>query len=286
MADGVQTPTEEDRSKTSLESFLGETLIITGIGAVLYFWGILYYLQLGESLGLGISLFSISPYEVIVAPWDNAIWALIWSGALWVMWHQIHIYLVIAYYVLALIFIPVAFCFKVISGIKKISHVTRAIACIGRMIRTFFLKIPSPPDQLLADFDSPMKARRMFIATAQMLILFSIIGIGLSMPAKAKARVKDYLESSQKSHVEVLCIDDSIVKGEYVLALGDAIVVDLEQAGQPMRVLIKQAQIKRIIKLLSMPAEEAPALPEPAPTIAQPSPASLPPLTTVQPMTK
>lgn len=270
MADTVQPPTEEDKSKTGLESFLGETLIITGIGAVLYFWGILYYLQLGESLGLGISLFSISPYEVIVAPWDNAIWALIWSGTLWVMWHQTHIYLVIAYYVLALIFIPVAFCLNVACGIKPIRHVKKFLTGIGQKILTLFRKIPRPPDELLADFDNPMKARRMFIATAQMLILFSIIGIGLSMPAKAKARVKAHVESTQKSHVEVLCTDDTIVKGEYVLALGDAILVDLEQAGQPMRVLIKQAQIKRIIKLLPMPAEavkETPTSTEPVPLI-------------------
>jgi len=280
MADTVQLLTEKDKSKTGIESFLGETLIITGIGAILYFWGILYYLQLTESLGLGISLFSISPYEVIVAPWANAIWVLIWAGALWVLWHQLHIHLVIVYYVLALIFIPVAFCFKVISGIKPISYATQAIACIGRMTRTLFRKIPSPPDQLLVDFANPTKDRSMFIATAQMLIVFSLIGIGLSMPAKAKARVNAHLKSSEKSHVEVLCTDDSIVKGEYVLSLGDAIVVDLEQDNRPMRVLIKQAQIKRIIKLLPekpakvpkvSPVSNESSIPSPAPS-AQPPP--------------
>jgi hypothetical protein len=248
--------------KTPAISLIGETLVITATGAVLYFWGIIYYMQLTESLGLGISLFSISVYEVIVAPWDNAIWVILWTVLLWVLWHQKHIYLVIAFYTLTPIFIPLALCVKIASRSKAIRWF---IALLGDFIKkalSLLRKIPQPSDELLSDLNNPLKDRRMFIATFHAIVVFVIIGTGLYMPSKAKARVKAHLDSTNKSFVEVVCEDGATVRGEYILALGDAIVIDLEETGQPMRVLIKQAQIKRIIKLL--PKKHAAVAKEPS----------------------
>jgi hypothetical protein len=118
---------EPESPKTAVERLLGETLVITGIGAVLYFWGILYYRQLAESLGLGLSLFSVSPYEVIIAPWDNAIRLLLYTALFWLLWHQRHVFLILLYYVVVVVLMPVAFCLKLIRGIRLIRSLLSAV---------------------------------------------------------------------------------------------------------------------------------------------------------------
>jgi hypothetical protein len=130
-------------------------------------------------------------------------------------------------------------------------------------------QLPPPPESALAAFNDIKRDRLMFRATLHFIIVITVAGIGLYMPTKAEKWTRAQLESKEKRVVEVLCSDDSIIKGNYVLALGEAIVVDLENNGQSQRILIRQDQIRRIIKHL--PADEKPAvvheiIPAPAPS--------------------
>lgn len=254
------------------KSVLGETLLITLVGAVLYFWGILYYLQLTESLGLGISMFSISIYEVIVAPWDQAIAVLTWGAVLWLLWHQRHLLEWALYYGAVIPGFIVLWLLRLLTpkvARKRIAHGSRSII---ESIKANFPQALHPPASLIASLNDPVKDHRMLAATLHVVIVLAIVGVGLSMPAKALKRVENYAASTDVTLVEALCVDGSIVSGTYVLSLGDAVVIDTQDAGQPRRVLLKQSQLKRFDKLLPMaPAAVGEAKPTAAPAIYPPA---------------
>jgi hypothetical protein len=232
------------------KNVLGETFLITIVGAVLYFWGILYYIQLTASLGLGISMFSISVYEVIVAPWDSAVIVAGYCALLWFIWHQRHLIEWVLYYGVLISALIVRWLFRLLTTKAARTRMAQCLRVIGKWIQANFPPALRPPASLIASLNDPEKDRRMIAAAFHAGIVLAIVGIGLGMPAKARNRVENYAASNDKALVEALCIDGTVVSGNYVLALGDAVVIDTQDAGQPRRVLLKQSQLKRFDKLL------------------------------------
>ena len=253
----IEKPSSEEAAQPSelWKSVLGETLLVTLVGAVLYFWGILYYLQLAESLGLGISMFSLSVYEVIVAPWDKAIAVLAWGAVLWLLWHQRHLLEWVLYYGAVIPAFIVLWLLRLLIPTAARTRIAHGFCVIVKSIKTNFPQALHPPASLIASLNDPEKDRRMLAATLHVVIVLTLVGIGLSMPAKARKSVENYAASTDKPLVEALCIDGTVVSGTYVISLGDAVVIDTQDAGQPRRVLLKQSQLKRFDKLL--PAKPA-----------------------------
>ncbi|HSI08678.1 MAG: hypothetical protein ACAH89_10420 [Rariglobus sp.] len=151
------------------------------------------------------------------------------------------------------------------------TKITQRLRVIAKSIKANFPKALHPPASLIASLNDPVKDHRMFAATAHVAIVLTIVGIGLGMPAKARKRVENYTRSTDKALVEAMCVDGSVVSGTYVISLGDAVVIDTQDAGQPRRVLLKQSQLKRFDKLL--PAKPAIAgKTEPTPDSSSSSP--------------
>src|SRR5688572_8889821 len=100
MADSIE--------QSKWDRFLGETIIITSVGAVLYFWGRAYFDQLIRSSGFPSSLFEISLYDLLFSTWSIVVLGLIYGFLLLTIWYARYFYgTLLCWIIIALLYLPV-----------------------------------------------------------------------------------------------------------------------------------------------------------------------------------
>lgn len=250
-------------------TLVSDTLIISLAAVILYFWGIIYYMQLAESFGFGVSLFSIPVYEVMTAPWDNAVITLVWGGCLWAFWGQRSLWVIVIIYlvfgIVALVRLPL----KLLRLDKKLQEGLAILRHrLAKPLGNLKAKIP---DVFWRDLDEQFeqKSTSPFIFVT---IVVTILSVGLSMSPKAIKRVAAYNALERKPRVEVLCSDGVLLKGFYVAPIGDGLLVDVTENGQFKRVLLRGTGINRITRVFDnapvSPGAPKDVKPEPPPSAA------------------
>jgi hypothetical protein len=248
MADSVE--------QSKWGKFLGETIIITMVGAVLYFWGRVYCNQLIRSFEFPGALFEISVNDILFSSWPVVVTSVFCASAIASVWHLRHLYLMITWWVLVVVGWLLLLPFRWLPKLKTPSVLKGIFSPIVRVMRWLRRQTPDLlyEKAMGPDDNTPLKC------VAAIVIVSLIVAGGYVREHDAKKAFERLSAEPKKRWINVVYQDGKETIGQQVVSLGGNVILDVtNQVGQIDRILVRGSDIKQV-RFLPKPAAKEPSI--------------------------